>query len=628
MQRAFGEVSVKRRNHFIALVLAVAALALWWASSRDRSDSSKPEVGSTTEATPASEGAEPLGTTGELLVDLVDDATGEQVNRVAREYGLRLRPNSRFSEAVRLYRTRTGRRSVRVLLERLRRDPLVERAELDQLYSIPPLEARAVSAPESVDPQWKGFPNDPKYRYQWHMRQIGMQDAWRRAQGEGVIVAVIDTGVAYKDKGKTFRAVPDLAKTEVVRGYDFVNDDEEALDDHGHGTHVAGTIAQSTHNGVGVAGVAFGARIMPLKVLSKRGFGNVADIAEAVRFAADNGAKVINMSLGGPRSSRVLQSAVKYAQKKGVLVVCAAGNDGRGRVSYPAAYPGAVAVAATQFDRTTTFYSNWGKEIALAAPGGNTRVDQNNDGVPDGVMQNTIVIGKPDQNDYLLFMGTSMATPHVAGVAALVVGSGVSEPAAVLEVLTSTANHPKGKQRDDHYGAGIIDAEKALAKVQTEWNVYRGTLGTVFGLLLLAGLWRRGQLGLRLGPSLVGGLVLGATGLFFLPLLGVSLPQYLAPLARGFPAWDGLLLGASHHANPLFYSVAAPLVLTLLLYGVRRLRGLLFGFAIGVAAHLFFSAFSGASDVTWIPNLLALDQLWLIINGIACLALAKLIATE
>ena len=116
---------------------------------------------------------------------------------------------------------------------------------------------------------------------------------------KSVLVAVIDTGVAYKDRGKKFKRVPDLAKTEFVPGYDFVNDHEHPLDDHGHGTHVAGTIAQSTNNGIGVAGVAYKARIMPLKVLSSRGFGSVADIAEAVRFAADKGAKVINMSLGG-----------------------------------------------------------------------------------------------------------------------------------------------------------------------------------------------------------------------------------------------------------------------------------------------------------------------------------------
>ena len=184
---------------------------------------------------------------------------------------------------------------------------------------------------------------------------------------------------------------------------------------------------------------------MPLKVLSARGSGSVAGIAQAIRWAADHGANVINMSLGGPIADRQHgRNAVKYARDKGVVIVAAAGNDGRGRVGYPAGYPGVVAVASTQFDETTTFYSNWGKEIDVAAPGGNTRVDQNGDGKPDGVLQHTIVPGNTSQTDYLWFMGTSMASPHAAGVAALIMGAGVSKPDAVEEILLGTARKPKG----------------------------------------------------------------------------------------------------------------------------------------------------------------------------------------
>jgi serine protease len=293
------------------------------------------------------------------------------------------------------------------------------------------------------------------------MDQIHVKQAWKMAQGEGVIVAVIDTGVAR---------VPDLAQTEMVAGYNFINNKVDATDDHGHGTHVAGTIAQSTHNGIGVAGVAFKAKIMPIKVLSARGSGSVAGIAEGIRFAADHGAKVINMSLGGPIASSVLKNAVDYAHKKGVTVVCAAGNDGKGKVGYPAAYKNAIAVAATQFDETTTFYSNWGKEIAIAAPGGNTRVDQNGDGQPDGVLQNTVVPGNTSRNDYLWFMGTSMASPHVAGVAALVVSAGVKDPDQVEKILKETARQPKAAKKDNQnrYGAGIVDAGAAVKKAKEQ----------------------------------------------------------------------------------------------------------------------------------------------------------------
>src|SRR5690606_738793 len=147
--------------------------------------------------------------------------------------------------------------------------------------------------------------------FQWHLDQIGMPEAWKLADADGVIVAVLDTGVAYGDHGR-FHQVPDLAGVPIVKPYNFVDNDPHAYDDHGHGTHVAGTIAQATHNGIGVAGVARKATIMPLKVLSARGSGSVAGIADAIRYAADEGAHVINMSLGGRFPSKVLEKAVKY----------------------------------------------------------------------------------------------------------------------------------------------------------------------------------------------------------------------------------------------------------------------------------------------------------------------------
>jgi serine protease len=408
--------------------------------------------------------------------------------------------------------------------------------------------------------------------------------------------------------------VPDLAQTEIVPGWNFVNNTPDATDDHGHGTHVAGTIAQSTHNGIGVAGIAFGAKIMPIKVLSARGSGSVSGIAEGIRWATDHGAKVINMSLGGPLASSVLSKAVTYAHDKGVVVVCAAGNDGRGKVSYPAAYPGAIAVAATQFDETTTFYSNWGKEIDLAAPGGNTRVDQNGDGMMDGVLQNTIVPGDASRNDYLLFMGTSMASPHVAGVAALVVGSGVTNPDAVEKILKDTAREPKAKPKDDanRYGAGIVDAAAAVKKAQVDFGATE--LGVALGAaaLVLLRLRRLGKLALGLGAGGWVALVVSAGGLFFVPQLGFALPGS-SVWARALPDWD-LAFGAGAHGNLLFASAFIPVALLLLLYARPRLRGLLAGLALGVGGSLLCHALVPVSGVRLIPHVF--EASWLGLNAL------------
>jgi len=606
------ETNEKRRGSRLWLLLIVALLVVVWYVGQERDDdqSAKRAVAADLDAL----GADP----DDILVDLDDSADAADVAALEAEFAIDLVLVSDEADDEQLYRARVAPERRDALLAALEAKAIVDIAEPDAQVQLSPTEAFAAPA---VDGAWADFPNDPKYQYQWHMDQIRMRQAWPLADGDGVTVAVIDTGVAHEDHEK-FHLVEDLQGVEFVKPYDFVANRAHGNDDHGHGTHVAGTIAQSTHNGVGVAGIALKTKIMPLKVLSASGSGSVASIADAIHFAADEGAQVINMSLGGRFPSRILRKAVKYAYDKGVVVVCAAGNDGRGKVSYPAAYPGAFAVAATQYDETTTFYSNWGKEIAIAAPGGNTRVDQNGDGLPDGVLQNTITVGDPTHSDYYAFMGTSMASPHVAGVAALVVGEGVTDPAAVEKILRDSARTPSHGNTDaKRYGAGILDAEAAVKQARA------GAGGWQLGLgLLMAGLigFSVRKRGVGLGASYVGGAVFGASGLFFLPYIlgGAASWPVVEMLSRGLPSWDLALLGPAGHGNPLFFSALIPLGLVATLAGSKRLRPLIAGLTVGVAGHLLFHAGVRLTDVQWVPDML--DSVWLAANAGLCGVLAHL----
>jgi serine protease len=307
-------------------------------------------------------------------------------------------------------------------------------------------------------------PNDSYYQYQWHMSSIRMEPAWEIQTGSpNVVVAVVDTGVAYEDYS-IYTKAPDLG-TNFVPGYDFINGDSHPNDDNSHGTHVTGTIAQSTNNGAGVAGIAFNTSIMPVKVLNSSGSGTYTAIADGIKWAADNGAKVINMSLGSSFGSLTLEDAVRYAYIKGVTIIAAAGNDGISMVSYPAAYNDyVIAVGATRYDNTRSKYSNYGSSLDLVAPGGDVNVDQNGDSFGDGVLQNTFDPNTKNTSDfgYWFLQGTSMAAPHVAGVAALLIADGVTGPDEVRNVLQSSAKDLGAAGRDKYYGYGLVDAYAAL----------------------------------------------------------------------------------------------------------------------------------------------------------------------
>ena len=307
------------------------------------------------------------------------------------------------------------------IVEALNNDPRVEYAELDY----------AVHATIT--------PNDDYFHLQWGPVKIQAPAAWDEATGgSDVIIAIIDTGVDLDH--------PDL-NDKIVPGWDYVNDDSLAQDDHGHGTHVAGIAAAETNNLQGVAGVSWGARIMPLKVLNREGNGYYSDVAQGVLYACNHGAKIINLSLGGSEPSSTLEDALEQAYAQGCFIVSAAGNDGHMGVDYPAMYPEAIAVAATDRYDQRAYFSDYGPEIELAAPG----VD----------IYSTL--WKPGEHTYGWKQGTSMSTPHVAGLAAIMwsVCPGMTN-ADLRSVMEDTAKDLGAPGWDQYYGYGRIDAEKAV----------------------------------------------------------------------------------------------------------------------------------------------------------------------
>ena len=302
-------------------------------------------------------------------------------------------------------------------------------------------------------------PNDAYFPLQWNFFQINLPDAWDISTGEGVVVAVVDTGInPFGRDGFGARSDDRL-----LLGYNAIAGVRGGIDYNQHGTHVAGTIGQETDNGTGVAGIAYNARLLPVKSLSFMGGGLYSWIINGIRWATDNGADVINLSLGSGSYSRLLEDAVDYAYEKGVTVIAAAGNDGTDNVLYPAALEHCIAVGAVRYDQQLTSYSNYGDEIDLVAPGGDLDVDQNNDGYDDCILQETFC-GFGIGCGYWFSSGTSMATPHVAGVAALVKSIHPEYgPDEIRQVLQDTAQDLGAPGWDERYGHGLVDAYAAVS---------------------------------------------------------------------------------------------------------------------------------------------------------------------
>jgi serine protease len=311
-------------------------------------------------------------------------------------------------------------------------------------------------------------PDDPLFRYQWHLPAIQAPSAWTTSRGEGVTVAVLDTGVAYEDRGP-YRRAPDLAGTRFVAGWDFVDDDAHPNDvppadgRRSHGTQIAGLIAQTADNAIGGAGVAPAATIMPIRVLRPDRTGSARDIAQGLRFAADHGADVVNLSIAGPSQTQVVKDAIRYAAAKGVTMVAAVGNDGLSTVGWPAADPRVIAVGATGQDLTRARYSNYGKALDLVAPAGAGELVDSGPGPGDGVLAQTVQ-GRLSNFCFCFTASTSAAAAQVSGVVALLVGANPGkDPAEIRAALLSGARDLGPRGWDTEYGAGLVQAWRSIA---------------------------------------------------------------------------------------------------------------------------------------------------------------------
>ena len=374
--------------------------------------------------------------------------------------------------------------SVRATVHELARQPGVS-------YAVPNIIAHAA-----------GFvPNDPGRgrtaggweSVQWNFLAntgIDAPDAWANAAalgapgGRGVTVAVLDTGIAYENRGQ-FRRSPDFSASTFVPGYDFVDLDPHPDDLNGHGTFIAGVIAESTNNGRNLTGVAYGAKVMPVRVLDADGLGDAASIGRGIRWAVNHGARIVNLSLefdpSTPRSQipEVL-SAIRYAHAKGVVVVAASGNEAERAIAYPARAGGVISVGATTEHGCLADYSNTGSGLDLVAPGGGADAD-----IPEDPVH-CRPGGKPGRDVYQLtftggsvrrfglpsgYQGTSMATPHVSATAALLIATGIigrrPSPDAVTKRLEATARDLGTPGYDSRYGYGLLNAAAATQPAAT-----------------------------------------------------------------------------------------------------------------------------------------------------------------
>jgi thermitase len=408
-------MAVSRRQVGVLLVALLGALALLAFSPEARSQPAE-------EAVDHGPGGAPYAA-GELLVTYEEQASDAAVESLDEEVGAEVGETLpaidarlfEFSEVKGKLSEQAREQALARIREELERDPAVESVGYNYLYSA------------SVTP------DDPSFDEQWGLSTADFENAWSSTLGSGVKIAIVDSGADVRHG--------DL-KQNIGRQRDFINDDGTVEDPFKHGTHVAGIAAADTNNGIGVAGGCPNCKLLIAKVLDEGGSGYSADVAEGITWSADNGAKVINLSLSNGAKDNPVKDAVDYATRRGAIVVAAAGNTRKSRPMYPAAYSNVMAVAATDRHDQPASFSTYGDWVDIAAPGRS--------------ILSTIPGGR-----YAFKNGTSMAAPHVSALAGLLASQELDR-AGINKRIFNTAVDLGPVGHDPHYGHGRIDAGQAV----------------------------------------------------------------------------------------------------------------------------------------------------------------------
>lgn len=275
--------------------------------------------------------------------------------------------------------------------------------------------------------EYRALTNDPLFTNQWSLPRIGAPVAWQSATGTNIKIAIIDSGISAHE---------DLPAAQILAGWDFIDSDNDPNDTYGHGTFIAGQLIATPDNGIGIAGAAPGAQVIPIKVLASNGRGSSANIAAGIIEAANQGAQVINLSIGSTTYSQVIHDALVYARERGAINVCASGNDNTSTLAWPAADPECIAVGATTTQNTRAIYSNYGPGLGFVAPGSD-------------------ILSLGYGGTYIMMSGTSMAAPYVAAASALLLQQGVT-PSNIRQELRTRAHDLDVAGYDTQTGYGLV----------------------------------------------------------------------------------------------------------------------------------------------------------------------------